>query len=894
MFTQLPHFSIEFNYCCMLISIKLVTSLEGLQKSEVESQDAELEEEEREGEEEEVAVSLRLPTPSELSESVLLTVLYDGAEGKAVAILYNKEDKKVYAWYDNTNHHPYLLTDIPIDKLKSLPQVASNKGILGFESVNKYHLLDDKPVKLTKVLGRDPLVIGGRSNSLREKLPVAWEAKIRYANCYMYDRGFRPGTVYKVSNGNLVAVKPEFTEEASKMASSISKGGVDVDVVIDWINILSEPAPDFRRVAVDIEVETAEGRMPNVIEASNRLIAVSFCGSDGLKKVFVLMRSDGEPGDANSLPQDLDVQFFTDEVEMLKQTFNLISSYPIVLSFNGDNFDFRYLKNRAEKLGVPKNQTPIILTQREARLSTGLHLDLYHFFKNKAIQVYAFDAKYKEFGLDSIASALMGKGKVDLGEKFIDNLTPFELANYCFRDAQLTYELTAYNDNLVMKLIVMLMRVSRTGMDDLVRIGVSSWIKNLMYAIHRERNYLIPNPEDIAQRKNTSYTQATIKGKKYKGAIVISPKAGVYFDVVVLDFASLYPSILKEYNLSYETVRCPHPECRNNKVPETEHWVCTKRRGLVSELVGLFRDLRVLWFKPKSKDPTLSGIYRSWYDVVQRALKVYVNASYGVYGAETFPFYCLPVAESTAAIARYVITSTIKKAQDLDMKVLYGDTDSLFVLNPPKQKIDELIAWARGDLKVDLEIDKEFRYVAFSDRKKNYFGVKQDGSVEIKGLLGKKRNTPPFIKHTFQQALEVLSEVKSPEDFEEAKKRVQTLLKDAQTTLKTRKFDVKELAISVMLNKNPDKYDKTTPQHIKAARILIDKLGRDIRAGDIIHYVKTYDGVLPIELAKPSDIDTAKYIELLKSTFEQVLDALNIDFDEAMGERTLESFFTGR
>ncbi|PSN95083.1 hypothetical protein B9Q09_03520, partial [Candidatus Marsarchaeota G2 archaeon ECH_B_SAG-C16] len=64
----------------------------------------------------------------------------------------------------------------------------------------------------------------------------------------------------------------------------------------------------------------------------------------------------------------------------------------------------------------------------------------------------------------------------------------------------------------------------------------------------------------------TSYTQATIKGKKYKGAIVISPKAGVYFDVVVLDFASLYPSILKEYNLSYETVRCPHPECRNNKV----------------------------------------------------------------------------------------------------------------------------------------------------------------------------------------------------------------------------------------------------------------------------------------------------------------------------------------
>jgi len=855
-----------------------------------ESQDFE---EEEEGEaEEEVEVSLWLPTPSELSDSVLLSVLYDGPKGKAVAILYNKEDKKVYAWYDNSNHHPYLLTDIPQDKLKSLPQISSNKGVIGFESVTKYHLLDDKQVKLTKVLGKDPLVIGGRPGSLREKLPVVWEAKIRYANCYMYDRGLRPGTVYRVSNGNLVPVKPEVGEESAAMVSTISKGGVDVDVVVDWLNILSEPAPDFKRVSVDIEVETVEGRMPNAMEASNRVIAVSFCGSDGLKKVFVLMRSDGEPGDSSVLPQDLDVQFFTDEAEMLKQTFSLLESYPIVLSFNGDNFDFRYLKHRAEKLGIPKNQIPIILTPREARLTTGLHLDLYQFFKNKAIQVYAFDAKYKEFGLDTVSSALMGKGKVDLGEKFIDNLSPFELANYCFRDAQLTYELTAYNDNLVMKLVVMLMRISRTGMDDLMRIGVSSWIKNLMYAVHRERNYLIPNPEDIAQRKNTSSTQAIIKGKKYKGAIVISPKAGVFFNVVVLDFASLYPSILKEYNLSYETVRCPHPECRSNLVPETTHWVCTKRRGLVAELVGLFRDLRVLWFKPKSKDPTLSSIYRSWYDVVQRALKVYVNASYGVFGAETFPFYCLPVAESTAAIARYVITSTVKKAQELGMEVLYGDTDSLFVLNPPKQKIEELIAWARADLKVDLEIDKEFRYVAFSDRKKNYFGVKNDGSVEIKGLLGKKRNTPPFIKDTFQRALDVLSEVKSPQDFEDAKKKVQALLKEAQTTLKTRKFDVKDLAISVMLNKNPDKYEKTTPQHIKAARILIDQLGREIKAGDVIHYVKTYSGVLPVELAKPSDVDTSKYIELLKSTFEQVLDALNIDFDEAMGERTLESFFT--
>jgi DNA polymerase I len=853
------------------------------------------EEEKEVGDEEEVvAVPLRLESPNELDEAVLLTVLYDGNAEKAVAILYHKKSGKLYSWYDNTNHHPYLLTDIPLDKIKDVPAVSSNPAIIRSEYVNKYHALEDKFVKFTRILARDPLAIGGRPQSLREKLPASWESRIRYANSFMYDRALTPGTVYRISNGNLISINPEVSKEASEVASLMTVNGGNAEVVIRWFNILSEPAPNFRRLAVDIEVESIQGKLPNVEEATERFIAVSFCGSDGLKKSFVLMKNDGEPGEVNGMPPDLDVEFFTDEAEMLRQCFKIISSYPIVLTFNGDNFDFKYLYHRAAKLSIPKSQSPITLGQREARLTTGIHLDLYQFFKNRAIQIYAFDAKYKEFGLDAIASALLGKAKVDLGGKFINDLSPLELANYCFRDSQITYELTTFSDNLVMKLIVMLMRISRTGMDDLVRIGVSSWIKNLMYSIHRERNYLIPNPEDISERKSSSSTQAVIKGKKYKGALVIEPKAGVYFGVTVLDFASLYPSILKEYNLSYETVRCPHKECESHKVPETDHWVCTKRRGVASELVGLLRDLRVLWFKPKSKDSRLSNEYRSWYDVAQRALKVYLNASYGVFGAETFPFYCLPVAESTAAIARYVITTTVKEAQRLNMSVLYGDTDSLFVLNPPKDKIEKLIAWAHKELKVDLDIDKEFRYVAFSERKKNYFGVKFDGSVDIKGLLGKKRNTPPLIKDTFQKALTVLSGVESSEDFQKAKERVRSILRETYSIIRYKRFDVDDLAISVMLSKNPDNYKKTTPQHIKAARLLREKTGRDIGVGDIIRYVKTYDGVLPVELAKPQDVDTAKYVDLLRTTFDQILDALDLDFDEAMGERKLESFFLSK
>ncbi|MCL5788347.1 MAG: DNA-directed DNA polymerase I [Candidatus Marsarchaeota archaeon] len=843
--------------------------------------------------EEEAIISAKLETPANLDESVLMTVLYDGKAERAVALLYEKKSERIYAWYDNTGHRPYLLTDIPTDKLRELPEIAKLNTIEKIEYVKKYHALDDKLVNFTKVVARDPLTIGGRPDSLRQKLPAAWEARIRYANCFMYDRGLIPGATYKISNYNLVPVVGEPPADAATLASTISGDGADKDQVLAWFRVLSDPAPNFKRLALDIEVETSDGKVPNADKSTERVIAVSFYGSDGLKRALVLMRDETEPAPVEDMPKDLEIEFYDDEAALLKQCFKLIAAYPVVITFNGDNFDLKYLYHRAERLGIPLANVPITLGQREARLATGIHLDLYQFFKNRAIQIYAFDGKYKEYGLEAIAAALLGKHKIDLGGKLAHELSVYELALYCFRDSQITFELTNFNDSLVMKLIIMLMRISRTGMDDLTRIGVSSWIKNLMYAMHRERNYLIVNPEDIAQRKNISSTHAMIKGKKYKGAIVISPSAGVYFGVTVLDFASLYPSILKEYNLSYETVRCPHPECRTNLVPETEHWRCTKLKGIASQLVGLLRDLRVLWFKPKANDSQLSALYRSWYDVAQRALKVYVNASYGVFGAETFPFYCLPVAESTAAIARFVITSTVKRAQEMGMKVLYGDTDSLFVLNPPREKINDLVHWARANLKVDLDIDKQFRYVAFSERKKNYFGIKNDGSVDIKGLLGKKRNTPPLIKQAFQKSLTALSAVKSPSDFEQAKSEVRDILKQTVSTLKSRNFDVNDLAITVMLNKNPTDYKKNTPQHIKAARLSEDKTGRKLSSGDIIRFVKTYDGVQPVDLVSTSEVDTSKYIDALRTTFDQVLDAIGLEMDEVMGERKLESFFMG-
>jgi DNA polymerase I len=302
----------------------------------------------------------------------------------------------------------------------------------------------------------------------------------------------------------------------------------------------------------------------------------------------------------------------------------------------------------------------------------------------------------------------------------------------------------------------------------------------------------------------------------------------------------------------------------------------------------------VKWFKPKSKSSSLKEEERKWNSIIERALKVYLNASYGVFGAEHFAFYCLPVAESTAAIGRYAIQKTITKAKNLGMHILYGDTDSVFIKNPPEKNITELRNWSKQELGVDLELDKQYRYLCLSERKKNYLGVFKDGSVDIKGLTGKKRNTPQFAQQAFLKMVEILSRVQSIDDFDKAKKEIQENAKTCYNKIKNKEFSLEEFAFHVQISKPLTSYTKTTPQHVKAARQL-SKNGKDLKPGDIISFVKVRgkDGVRPVELAVKEEIDTDKYKEYLKSTFDQILDSLGISFDRIVGITKLESWMSG-
>ncbi len=834
--------------------------------------------------------------------SLLVSATYNSQKKAAVLKFYEPKSQEIKLWTDDTNHKPYCYSKLNPEELEFLNERAD---VIEIVSVKRQDMLNDQEINVSKIIVEDPLAIGGTSTekSIRNIIDT-WESDIKYYENYLYDRSLIVGKYYKIEDGKVIPHDLEISDEVRLALKSLLWDKVSNEKMVDskqfqeyvaeWANLLNQPIPKIKRLSFDIEVESVVGRIPDPKIAEKKVTAIGFDASDGLKQVFVLRRTGMEEG-TNELGSEVKVVFYDEdkEKEMIFDAFKLISSYPFVITYNGDEFDMPYLYNRAERLGIKKQDNPLYMMRDSATLKEGVHLDLYRTLSNRSFQIYAFSHKYTNFSLNSVSKALLNEEKIDYGIE-LDQLNLYQTANYCFNDANLAYKLTSFNNDVLMNLLVVIARIARMPIDDIARIGVSQWIRSLLYYEHRQRGALIPKRDELEKKSAGVITDAVIKDKKYRGGLVVDPVEGIHFNVTVMDFASLYPSIIKVRNISYETVRCPHDECKKNTIPQTNHWVCSKRNGMTSLLIGSLRDLRVNYYKSLSKSETLTEEQRQQYTVVSQALKVILNASYGVMGAEIFPLYFLPAADATTAIGRYMILETIKKCEQAGIEVLYGDTDSLFIKNPSPEQIQKVIDETKKNFNVDLEVDKEYRYVVLSTRKKNYLGVTKSGKVDVKGLTGKKSHTPPFIRTVFYELLDILSKVQNAEEFERAKKQISEKIVEWVKKVESKEIPLSDLAFNVMISKAPSEYVKTVPQHVRAAKLL--ESIREIKKGDIISYVKILNkpGVKPVEMARKEEVDSKKYMEFMEATLDQLTSSMGIDFDTILGkpkQTGLDQFF---
>ena len=834
---------------------------------------------------------------------LLISAAYNSQKMAAVLKFYDPTSQRIFLWADKSGHKPYCYSKLSPDEIPT--EISERDDVIEIKQVKLLDILNDKPIDVSKIIVKDPLAIGGtQTNKSIRNLIDTWESDIKYYENYLYDNSLIVGKYYKIENDAIIPYDLEISDETQlSLKNMLLDKQSDTNLpdpkqfdehVAQWANLLNQPIPKIKRVSMDIEVESEVGRIPDPKTAEKKITAVGFEGSDGLKQVFILRRSGIEEG-VNELLSGVKIIFYdeTKEREMILDTFELIEKYPLLITYNGDGFDLPYLYNRANRLGIDRQKNPLYMMRDSATLTDGVHLDLYRTMSNRAFQIYAFGQKYNDFSLNSVAKGLLGEKKIDYGVE-LGNLTLYQTANYCQNDARITYNLTGFNNDLLMNLLIVISRIARMPIDDISRMGVSQWIRSLLYYEHRQNGILIPRRQELDNRSSDVSNDAIIKDKKFRGGLVVEPQVGIHFDVTVMDFASLYPSIIKVKNLSYETVRCSHDECKKNTIPQTNHWVCTKKNGLTAVLIGSLRDLRVNYYKNMAKKDTLTAEERQLFTVVSQALKVILNASYGVMGAEIFPLYFLPAAEATTATGRHIILSTINKCKESGIDVLYGDTDSLFVKKPTPKQIEDIITSAKIDHNVELEIDKEYRYVVLSGRKKNYLGVTKNGKVDVKGLTGKKSHTPPFIKTLFYEILDILSKIKTVGEFESAKNKISDKIAQCARKVQAKEIPLQDLVFNVMLSKAPKDYTKTVPQHIRAAKQL--ESIREIKKGDIISYVKIINkpGVKPIEMARKSEIDSSKYMEFMESMLDQITSSMDLDFDTILGkpkQTGLEQFF---
>lgn len=383
---------------------------------------------------------------------------------------------------------------------------------------------------------------------------------------------------------------------------------------------------------------------------------------------------------------------------------------------------------------------------------------------------------------------------------------------------------------------------------------VSDWIKSIVYTHLRKNRILIPTSDELRRGKPTH---------RVIGALTVAPKPGIYFNTVVCDFESLYPSCIDSFNLSYETVDCSHPECKSNKIPDVEYNVCTKRRGFYSTLVGALKELRIKLFKPASKDNSLLEEERKSAGVAAKLLKLILVSSYGV-TIRIHGVACPPLAEAITGYSRYALKESWRIAEEKGLRPLYGDTDSLFLDNASDEQVEWLIKTVKERFRLDLAVEKRYNLCVLPKAKKAYFGILHDGTPDIKGVTPAKSNAPRFINAVFQQCVEALSTVKNQEEYEDAKKAMRGIAKKAMRDLKSRRVRLEDLVYTVKLYFDPNEKIanmKTAAQQYQCALQLIDA-GKRLSRWDTVSFVK----VKPFKYK--DKIFTVKPAEFVKSLIE--------------------------
>ncbi|XP_057544544.1 DNA polymerase alpha catalytic subunit isoform X1 [Amaranthus tricolor] len=331
------------------------------------------------------------------------------------------------------------------------------------------------------------------------------------------------------------------------------------------------------------------------------------------------------------------------------------------------------------------------------------------------------------------------------------------------------------------------------------------------------------------------------KGPAYAGGLVLEPKKGLFDKyVLLLDFNSLYPSIIQEYNICFTTVE-RYPDGSVPRMPSSE------KTGVLPELLKNLVERRRMvksWLK------TASGLKAQQFDIQQQALKLTANSMYGCLGFSNSRFYAKPLAELITLQGREILQSTVDLVQNiLNLEVIYGDTDSIMIYSG----LDDIAKAKAIAGKVIQEVNKKYRCLEIDLdglykrmlllKKKKYAAVKlqfRDGTpyevIERKGLDMVRRDWSLLSKELGDFCLSQILSGGSCEDVVEA---IHSSLMKVQEEMRKGEVPLEKYIIRKSLTKPPEDYpDAKNQPHVQVAlRLKQNGYSSGCSVGDTVPYI---------------------------------------------------------
>lgn len=581
----------------------------------------------------------------------------------------------------------------------------------------------------------------------------------------------------------------------------------------------------------------------------------------------------------------------------------------IIVGYNSDTFDFLYLKNRAEVLGINfeilGEKMKLVRRGRDwvPKFEKVINIDLFTFIKN----IISPRLKTEVLNLDAVAKEILGEGKLlekherNIMGEIWDKGEIDKLVEYNQKDAELTYRLFEEFKEFVFELT----KLVGQNLYDVTRMTYGQLVEWYLMKKLKEKGEILlnrPKDEEIRERQRITYT----------GAFVYEPKPGIYENIICIDFKSLYPTIMITYNISPENKMCEHEECKENGI-EAEImgrkkyiWFCRKRKGYIAKILEkIFVERSEL--KKKLRELKKGTEEYKILDAKQYALKTIMNATYGYFGFPNARYYDVEIAASVTAFGRKWISKVIEEAKKEGFLVVYGDTDSVFIAGKPKEEglkfLEKINKMLPGVMQMDFEdfYPRGIWIVKKGEErgaKKKYALINEKGELTIKGLEIVRRDWAKIAKIVQENVIRMILEGKKKEE-------IINWIKKILDDVKNHKRPIEEFVIYEQITRELEKYTAKNIPHLAAARRL-ERLGYKLRPGIVIGYVivegggSISDRAFPVEMVIKEGMtyDAKYYIEhQIIPAIERILEATGISTAEILGKGKqvgLVAFFRGK